>query len=105
MAQETMETRNAVNTADPNPVRLNPGTSKDIIYRIIPLITKINRPKVIILIGRVKRIRSGLNMELKIPRSRAVTRRATGSSTSAHGEIFTTIRSAAMVTRSLTRNL
>lgn len=105
IAPAVIETKMDVKTAEPSPDRLKPGTKYAIEYRIRPLITNINNPRLIIFIGKVSRIKIGRKIELKIPNSNAATINASGPSTSAQGETLTTTIRATLVTNSFTKNL
>jgi hypothetical protein len=83
---------------------LNPGTRAATRYRINPLITNINRPKLNTVIGKVKNIKSGLKMEFNNPRRIAVKINDTGLSALTHGKILTTTKIARAVIKVLNRN-
>lgn len=53
--------------AESHPSILNPGSKLAEILMTAPLITKVNKPKVRILIGSVKKINSGHMIELTTP--------------------------------------
>lgn len=51
-----------------------PPTSLDVITRRIAFITKINRPRVIMVVGRVRKIKIGLTNKFNTPKTRATTK-------------------------------
>lgn len=59
----------ALITAVQNPEMLIPLTTKLVSFIIVPLTTKVNRPSVKMLIGRVKKIITGLIIALKMDRT------------------------------------
>ncbi len=62
------------NSAHQKPSTLNPGTILSVIMIIIALITRVNNPRVRILIGRVRVNRTGLINALTNPKTMATTR-------------------------------
>jgi len=68
-----MESVRLKRIAQPKFLTVNPGTTALTIRIIIPLIIKVNIPKVKILIGRVRMTRTGLIIALIMPRTKATT--------------------------------
>jgi hypothetical protein len=52
-----------------NPLTLKPGTIEEAIRIRIVLMTKVNKPRVRIFIGRVRMIRMGLRIALRMPKT------------------------------------
>jgi hypothetical protein len=72
-------------------------------YNIVPLMKRVNNPKVRILIGRVMRIMSGLKKALMIPITRATTNTTAALETSIPFTMYETINIAKAFINHLTR--
>lgn len=60
------------NNAQPNPSTVNPRTSQLVKSTRSALMTNVNKPNVIIVIGNDNRINTGLTIALRIPKTSAI---------------------------------
>ncbi len=74
--------------AQPQLSTVNPGTITVASMIIAALISKVNKPSVIILIGRVSKIKIGLRTKFKRPITSAVARAAKKFSTCTPGKMY-----------------
>ena len=63
----------AASNAVLKPAMLKPGTIRPMIKSNIALMTKVNRPKVMMLIGRVSKMRIGFKINVSMPQTTAIT--------------------------------
>jgi len=93
----------AAKSAGTNPSITNPGTSLEVASKKRAFITNVNKPRVNILIGRVKIITNGLIKALIMPRIRATISDVVNESTLKPGRYLATIRMATALKIQFTR--
>jgi hypothetical protein len=93
------------NIAHKNPSTLNPGTNALTRSTMIPLMTNVNSPSVIIVTGRVKIIRIGLRIAFATPKTTATTTAVIKLETCTPGKTYAVITTARALRRSPIRIL